>query len=220
MLAIFDLDETLIRGDSSQLFTEFLRAENIDASPDSEARGRVFMQAYNNGHMDLQDYMEFSLAPIRGWQRNQVQELIDQFVTEVIPPRILTTGQERVAWHKAQGHDVLIISATGEHLVSPIARHLGIDDGIGVQVEWQNDSLKGTIGSRRPFRDGKVSALEEWITARQASPEKVWFYSDSHNDLPLLNAVDYPVAVNPDPILEDYALQQGWLIFIDEVAQS
>ncbi|PCM43236.1 HAD family hydrolase [Marinobacter sp. ANT_B65] len=218
MLAVFDLDETLIRGDSSQLFTEFLRAENIDTSPDSEARGRVFMRAYNNGHMDLQDYMEFSLAPIRGWQRDQVQELIDRFVTKVIPPRILPTAQERVAWHKAQGHDVLVISATGEHLVSPIARHLGIDDGIGVQVEWHNNSLKGTIGSRRPFRGGKVSALEEWIAARQASPEKVWFYSDSHNDLPLLNAVDYPVAVNPDPILEDYAQQQGWLIFIDEVA--
>ncbi|MEQ9546226.1 MAG: HAD family hydrolase [Marinobacter sp.] len=220
MLAIFDLDETLIRGDSSQLFTEFLRAEDIDATPDSEARDRAFMSAYSNGHLDLQDYMEYSLAPIRGWPRNQVEALIDRFVTEVIPPRVLPTGQERVAWHKAQGHDLLIISATGEHLVSPIARQLGIDDDIGVQVEWQDDNLKGTIGTRRPFRDGKVSALKEWIAARSATPEKVWFYSDSHNDLPLLRSVDYPVAVNPDSVLEDYARRQGWRVLIDRASPS
>ncbi|MBU2872419.1 HAD family hydrolase [Marinobacter salexigens] len=220
MLAIFDLDETLIRGDSSQLFTEFLRAEAIDASPNSEARGRAFMRAYTNGDLDLQNYMEYSLAPIRGWQRSQVEALIDRFVREVIPPRVLTTARERVAWHKTQGHDVLIISATGEHLVSPIARHLGIDDDIGVQVEWQGDNLKGTIGTRRPFREGKVAALKEWVSARRAVPEKVWFYSDSHNDLPLLRFVDYPVAVNPDPILERYARRKGWRVLIDEVARA
>ncbi|WP_434050105.1 HAD family hydrolase [Marinobacter salarius] len=220
MLAIFDLDETLIRGDSSQLFTEFLRAEHIDATPDSEARDKAFMRAYTNGHLNLQDYMEYSLAPIRGWQRDQVEALIDRFVTEVIPPRVLPTGRQRVAWHKAQGHDVLVISATGEHLVSPIARHLGIDDDIGVQVEWLDDNLKGTIGTRRPFRDGKVAAFREWTAARRAAPEKVWFYSDSHNDLPLLSSVDYPVAVNPDPVLADYAKQQGWCVLIDELAQA
>ncbi|PPI83507.1 HAD-IB family hydrolase [Marinobacter maroccanus] len=220
MLAIFDLDETLIRGDSSQLFTEFLRTEAIDAAPDSEARDRAFMSAYTNGDLDLQDYMEYSLAPIRGWQRSQVEALIDRFVRAVIPPRVLTTGRERVAWHKTQGHDVLVISATGEHLVSPIARHLGINDDIGVQVEWQDDTLKGTIGTRRPFREGKVAAFKEWVSARRAVPEKVWFYSDSHNDLPLLRSVDYPVAVNPDPILERYARRKGWRVLIDEVARA
>lgn len=218
MLAVFDLDETLIRGDSSQLFTHFLRAEGIDTTPDADARDRAFMAAYHAGEMNLQDYMEFSLAPIQGWAREDLGALIERFVSEEIAPRILPIGRERVAWHKAEGHEVLIISATGEHLVAPIARHLGIDEGIGVQVEWHEDRLAGTIGPRRPFRDGKVTALNHWIASRQSAPKPVWFYSDSHNDLPLLCHVDHPVAVNPDPILLDHAQQRDWPVYTDTAA--
>jgi len=215
MLAVFDLDETLIRGDSSQLFTEFLRSEKIDDGPCSEARDVAFMTAYKDGSLNLQDYMHFSLAPLKDWQRCELEALITRFIEQVVIPRILPTGKQQVAWHKSEGHDVLIISATGEHLVSPIARALGIDHDIGVQVEWQGNNLKGTIGSRRPFREGKVSALREWLDNRSSSPEKIWFYSDSHNDLPLLQAVDYPVAVNPDPLLEQHARHHGWRILMD-----
>lgn len=220
MLAIFDLDETLIRGDSSQLFTHFLRAHNIDTTPDAELKDQAFMAAYHAGQLDLQSYMEFSLAPIKGWSREALSKLVNQFVAEVISPRTLPTGIERVQWHKQQGHEVVIISATGEHLVGPIAKHLSIDEGIGVQIEWLGDSLKGTIGTRRPFRDGKVTALREWLRDRATRPEKTWFYSDSHNDLPLLNTVDFPVALNPDPILRDHAERQGWKIYDDTAEKS
>lgn len=216
MLAVFDLDETLIRGDSSQLFTHFLRSRGIDNTANTEAKDRAFMAAYHAGEMNLQDYMEFSLAPLTGWERADVAALVEQFVVEVIDPRTLPTGRERVAWHKSLGHEVLIISATGEHLVAPIARHLGIDKGIGVEVEWQGDALTGTIGTRRPFRDGKVEALNQWIATRQTTPEQVWFYSDSHNDLPLLRYVDHPVAMNPDPILLAHARAQNWPVYVDE----
>lgn len=220
MLAVFDLDETLIRGDSSQLFTHFLRAEGVDTTADAEAKDRAFMAAYHAGEMDLQDYMEFSLAPIKGWSRDRVQALIDRFVRDVIAPRALPTGRDRVHWHKTQGHDVLVISATGDHLVAPIARHLGIDEGIGVQVEWRDNNLTGTIGERRPFREGKVQALNRWLTTCATTPDKIWFYSDSHNDLPLLRYVDHPVAVNPDPVLLAHAQQHDWPVYVDEAVAS
>ncbi|MDV2080826.1 HAD family hydrolase [Marinobacter xestospongiae] len=218
MLAVFDLDETLIRGDSSQLFTYFLRHQGIDTTADAEARDEAFMAAYHAGEMDLQDYMEFSLAPLRGWSRAQLEDLVSQFVEQEIAPRVLPVGRSKVEWHKAQGHEVLIISATGEHLVQPIARHLGIGEGIGVQVQWQQDNLAGTIGPRRPFRDGKVTALDQWRARRGIAPQPVWFYSDSHNDLPLLNHVDHPVAVNPDPVLRAHAQAHDWPIYMDEPA--
>ncbi len=218
MLAVFDLDETLIRGDSSQLFTHYLRARGIDTTADAEAKDQAFMAAYHAGEMNLQDYMEFSLAPLKGWERADVAALVEQFVVEVIGPRALPTGRERVGWHKAQGHEVLIISATGEHLVAPIARHLGIKKGIGVQVEWRDDTLTGTIGTRRPFRDGKVKALNQWIATRPTTPEQVWFYSDSHNDLPLLRYVDHPVAMNPDPVLLAHARAHDWPVYVDTAA--
>lgn len=220
MLAVFDLDETLIRGDSSQLFTRFLRNRGIDTTPDTENRDRAFMAAYRAGELDLEDYMTFSLAPLKGWGRTELSALVAEFVTEVIEPRALPTGIERVAWHKDQGHDVLIISATGDHLVSPIARHLGIDQGIGVEVEWHNDTLAGSIGRRRPFREGKIRALKQWLASRPTVPERLWFYSDSHNDLPLLNYVDHPVAVNPDPSLLAYARERDWPVYIDNPGQG
>ncbi|WP_375177483.1 HAD family hydrolase [Marinobacter mobilis] len=218
MLAVFDLDETLIHGDSSQLFTHFLRAEGIDTMPDANARDSAFMAAYHAGKMDLEDYMAFSLEPLRGWHRSEVAELVERFVALEILPRALAVGRERVDWHRRQGHDVLIISATGEHLVAPIGHALSIDDSIGVQIEWQEDTLTGAIGPRRPFRDGKVDALKQWLADRTATPERVWFYSDSHNDLPLLQHVDHPVAMNPDPILRAHAQAESWPIYVDEKA--
>ncbi|MBN7769791.1 HAD-IB family hydrolase [Marinobacter daepoensis] len=220
MLAVFDLDETLIHGDSSHLFTAFLRQEAIDTDPDAMEQDRAFLSDYQAGKLDLQAYMEFSLAPLRGWQREQLEALVGKFVNDIIAPRVLPTGKERIAWHRAQGHRLLIISATGEHLVAPIARYLGLEDGIGVQVEWQNNSLTGRIGARRPFREGKISALDEWLKAQAFQPEKTWFYSDSHNDLPLLNTVDYPVAINPDTRLQEHAQHHGWRILNDALRPS
>ncbi|WP_029655511.1 HAD family hydrolase [Marinobacter daepoensis] len=220
MLAVFDLDETLIHGDSSHLFTAFLRQEAIDTDPEAMEQDRAFLSDYQAGKLDLQAYMEFSLAPLRGWQRERLDALVGKFVNDIIAPRVLPTGKERVAWHRAQGHRLLIISATGEHLVAPIARYLGLEDGIGVQVEWQNNSLTGRIGARRPFREGKISALDEWLEAQAFQPEKTWFYSDSHNDLPLLNTVDYPVAINPDARLHEHAQHHGWRILNDALRPS
>ncbi|CCG94639.1 HAD-superfamily hydrolase subfamily IB, PSPase-like [Marinobacter nauticus ATCC 49840] len=218
MLAIFDLDETLIQGDSSQLFTEFLRAQEIERTDDALDKDRDFMSDYRQGRLNLQAYMEFSLAPLQGWHREQLNTLVSRFIDRVIASRVLPTGRERVAWHKAQGHRVLIISATGEHLVKPIAQHLGIEEGIGVEVEWRDGSLTGQIGPRRPFQEGKVAALREWLGRDQVTPEKTWFYSDSHNDLPLLEQVDFPVAVNPDPRLRQHAQKHGWQILTDSAA--
>ncbi|MBN7770011.1 HAD-IB family hydrolase [Marinobacter daepoensis] len=210
MLAIFDLDDTLIRGDSANLFTAFLRCQSLQPDPMASARDIAFLQDYQNGTLNLEDYMRVSLAPLRGWNRLKVEDLVTSFIRRVIRPRVCAKMQKRLDWHRQNGHQLLVISATGEHLVRPIAAALGVPEALGVELIWDKSGLTGEIGTRRPYREGKIEALQQWLAAQENHPEATWFYSDSHNDLPLLEWVDYPVAVNPDPTLLARAKAEGW----------
>lgn len=210
MLAIFDLDDTLIHGDSSNLFTAFLRDRGFNPDRGAVLRDAQFLEAYHAGTLNLEEYMRFCLYPLKGWSRTDVDRVVAQFIEIVIRPRICSTMKKRLEWHRAQGHELLIISATGEHLVEPVADELDIPCGIGIEVLWSGDQLTGQIGERRPFREGKVTALDDWLARRPEHPEAIWFYSDSHNDLPLLERADHPVAVNPDPTLHECARRRQW----------
>lgn len=210
MLAIFDLDDTLIHGDSSNLFTTFLRDQGLNPDCEAAARDAHFLEAYHAGTLDLEEYMRFCLYPLKGWPKADVDDLVAKFIDGIIRPRICQTMQKRVEWHRVQRHELLVISATGEHLVKPIATALNIPWGIGIEVLWSESLLTGQIGARRPFREGKVVALGEWLAGQQEHPEAIWFYSDSHNDLPLLERADYPVVVSPDPTLAAHALKRRW----------
>lgn len=154
--------------------------------------------------------MRFCLCPLIGWSKTNVDQVASQFIDTIIRPRICPAMQQRLEWHRLQGHELLVISATGEHLVEPIAKALDIPCGIGIELLWNSDLLTGQIGERKPFREGKVTALNEWLARQTADPDAIWFYSDSHNDLPLLERADYPVAVNPDPTLAGHARKLGW----------
>lgn len=210
MLAIFDLDDTLIHGDSSNLFTTFLRDQGINPDGGATARDVEFLEAYHAGTLNLEKYMAFCLAPLKGWSKPDVEQVVEHFIDLVIRPRICVTMKKTLEWHRAQGHELLIISATGEHLVEPVAIALDIPCSIGIELRWDGNLLTGAIGERQPFREGKVIALDEWLARQSQQPAATWFYSDSHNDLPLLKRVDHPVAVNPDPLLEEYARKRRW----------
>lgn len=210
MLAIFDLDDTLIHGDSSNLFTTFLRDQGFHSDCEAAARDAHFLDAYHAGSLDLEEYMMFCLSPLKGWSKAYVDHVVAQFIDGIIRPRICQTMYKRLEWHRIQGHELLVISATGEHLVKPIAAALNIPCGIGIELCWDENRLTGQIGARRPFREGKVIALDEWLAGQKEHPEAIWFYSDSHNDLPLLERADHPFAVSPDPTLAAHALKRRW----------
>lgn len=210
MLAIFDLDDTLIHGDSSNLFTTFLRDQGFHSDCEAAVRDSHFLEAYRAGTLNLEEYMRFCLGPLKGWSKADLDRVVEQFIDGIIRPRICQTMNKRLEWHRVQGHELLLISATGEHLVKPIAKALNVPDGIGIELRWDEDRLTGQIGARRPFREGKVIALDKWLEGQREAPEGIWFYSDSHNDLPLLERADYPVAVSPDPTLAAHALKRRW----------
>lgn len=212
MLAIFDLDDTLIHGDSAHLFTAFLHDQGLHPDPEARHKEGQFIEKYRNGSLNLEEYMKFSLQPLKGWRKNHMDHMVNTFVVGVIEPRICPVMKQRLDWHRQQQHRLLIISATGEHLVLPIAKALGVPEALGIEVLWNDSELTGEIGARRPFQAGKVEALKHWSSAQATPLGPTWFYSDSHNDLPLLEQVDYPVVVNPDPQLLARAQAAGWTI--------
>ncbi|MBR9871671.1 MAG: HAD family hydrolase [Gammaproteobacteria bacterium] len=212
MLAIFDLDDTLISGDSAHLFTAFLIEQGLHPDPKATEKDTLFLKHYQSGRLNLKEYMKFSLLPIKGWSKEQVNSVVNGFIDEVIRPRICPAMRQRLDWHRQQQHRLLIISATGEHLVLPIAEALGVPDALGIEVLWRDSALTGEIGARRPFQAGKLEALKQWLSVQTTPLGTTWFYSDSHNDLPLLEQVDHPVAVNPDPQLLARAQTAGWTI--------
>ncbi|MFP3979050.1 HAD family hydrolase [Marinobacter sp. KMM 10035] len=212
MLAIFDLDDTLIHGDSAHLFTAFLRDQGLHPDPQATDKDARFIEKYQDGSLNLEEYMEFSLQPLKGWSKKRLENIVNAFVVEVIEPRICPAMKQRLDWHRQQQHRLLIISATGEHLVLPIAKALGVHEALGIEILWNDFELTGEIGARRPFQTGKIEALKHWSSVQATALGTTWFYSDSHNDLPLLEQVDYPVAVNPDPQLLARAQAAGWLI--------
>ncbi|MBJ6137898.1 HAD family hydrolase [Marinobacter litoralis] len=212
MLAIFDLDDTLIHGDSAHLFTAFLHDQGLHPDPEARHKEGQFIEKYQNGSLNLEEYMQFSLLPLKGWNKKRLEIVVNAFVVEVIEPLICPAMKQRLDWHRQQQHRLLIISATGEHLVLPIAEALGVPDALGIEVLWRDSALTGEIGARRPFQAGKLEALKQWLSVQTTPLGTTWFYSDSHNDLPLLEQVDHPVAVNPDPQLLARAQTAGWTI--------
>ncbi|MDO6705945.1 HAD family phosphatase [Photobacterium sp. 1_MG-2023] len=208
-LAIFDLDETLIAADSASLWVSFIVEKGL-ADERLIAQERALMKDYAKGSMDMQAYMAATLAPIAGKAINDLAPLIAEFVETRIEPAIYPDAIERIAWHKKRGDRVIIISATGEHLVKPIAEHLGVDDSLAIKLESINGIYTGSTTGVLSYREGKVTRLEDWLQTQQTSFSSLYCYTDSINDLPLLQAVEHPFAVNPDPTLALHAQMQEW----------
>ncbi|MBV6290070.1 HAD family hydrolase [Pseudomonas aegrilactucae] len=211
-LAIFDLDETLIHGDCASLWSEqMVRLGWVDG--ESFLRNdRALMEAYGKGQLAMEDYMAFSLEPLIGRTPEEVDHLVGPWVEDFIEPIIFSEATRTIAAHRKAGDRILVISASGVHLVGPIAERLGIDEYLGIELEVVQGFYTGKTVGTLTYREGKITRLLEWLDQEEENLEGASFYSDSRNDLPLLLKVDHPHVVNPDPVLREQAEKSGWPI--------
>jgi HAD superfamily hydrolase (TIGR01490 family) len=208
VLAIFDLDYTLLDGDCEMLWSRFLRQENI---VDDHFLGLIdrYYQDYEAGQLDVYEYEAFLLYPLRYLATARLLRLRNGFVRSLrahFRPQMLA----RVERHRSAGHDLLLITTTNHILARPVAAYLGFSNLICTQVERKTPSLAWRVKGTPAFREGKVQLLRDWLASEQQSLADSWGYSDSYNDIPLLSLVDHPVAVTPDKLLREHASRSGW----------
>ncbi len=215
-LAIFDLDHTLINTDSDNAFPEFMIEKGWLDAEEAAAKNAQFYQDYLNGCLKVADFVAFQIAPIKTFSQAQLNEAHQEFMQKYIAPHITQMARMLVESHRAAGDELLVISSTNEFIITPICHEFGITNIIGTQLETDaNGCFTGNIVGTPSLREGKITRLNEWLAARGETLEsygKTYFYSDSKNDLPLLNLVSDPVAVNPDDVLLAHAQQHGWAV--------
>ncbi|PMR69640.1 HAD family hydrolase [Halomonas heilongjiangensis] len=211
-LAIFDLDNTLLSIDSDHAWGEFLLEQGaVDPVAYREANDR-FLADYEAGTLDIHAFLEVALRPLAEHSPEQLAAWHQQFMASKIEPHILPRGEELVARHRTRGDTLMIITATNRFITGPIAERLGVDELIAVEPEIVDGRYTGRVSGVPSYREGKVERLEQWLVDKELTLDGAWFYSDSHNDLALLELVDHPVAVDPDPTLREVAEQKGWKI--------
>lgn len=209
-LALFDLDNTLIAGDSDYLWGDFLLAQGrVDAS-EHKALNAHFYEQYKKGELDIDEYLAFALGPMAGMTRETLAPLQRQFVRDHIEPILLDAAFDLLQKHRVLGDTLVIITATNTLVTQPIANRLGVDHLVGCEAEVVDGRYTGRPAGVPSFAEGKVSRIKAWCEGNNQSMDNAVFYSDSHVDLPLLRVVDRPVAVDPDDRLREEASSQGW----------
>lgn len=215
-LAIFDLDHTLINCDSDNEWPQYLMQKGVVDENFVRTKNDKFYQDYLNGCLDIDEFLAFQLEPLSRFERAALDEMHREFMRDFILPNISQAARDLVAQHRKAGDILLMISATNEFIITPIAHELGIHEIIGVRlaVDAYGNYTGGYIGTPS-FKEGKIIRLNQWLDQRGqtlADYEKTYFYSDSRNDLPLLETVSHPVAVHPDATLREVAQARGWPI--------
>lgn len=214
-LAIFDLDNTLLNGDSDYNWSLFLIKKGILDQSIYEQQNEEFFKDYQTGSLDIDAYAEFQFKPLRENERFFLNDLRDEYVATIIRPMITEKAKDLVNEHRSQGDQLLIITATNSFITKPIAALFGIEELIGTDLEEINNQFTGKIKGVASFQEGKVTRLNQWLDEKHltlAQFDKTFFYSDSKNDLPLLRIVSHPVAVNPDATLNAEAKKNNWPI--------
>ena len=210
-LAIFDLDNTLLRGDSDHAWGEFLVEQGVVDRERFTSENNRYYAAYLAGTLDIYEFLEqHQLRPLAEHDRATLERWRTEFLRTKIAPLISPAARALVEQHRARGDTLLIITATNSFITTPIAAAFGISHLIATEPEELNGQFTGKVAGVPSYREGKVERLSEWLLDRRESLDGSWFYSDSHNDLPLLNLVEHPVAVNADETLADYARTRGW----------
>ncbi|MEX1198035.1 MAG: HAD family hydrolase [Pseudohongiellaceae bacterium] len=218
-LAIFDLDNTLLGGDSDHAWGEFLIDEGLVDAETHRARNDAFYRQYQDGTLKIADYVAFAAEPIAGLNPEHLNTLHDAFMERFIHPLRLPKAMELLDSHRQSGDKCLIITATNRFITDPIARWLGVEELIATELETVDGIYTGKMLGTPCFQQGKVTRLREWLEShhRQSGAEMLTldnsvFYSDSFNDLPLLEQAGEAVAVDPDDRLRDIATRRGWRV--------
>ena len=213
-LAIFDLDNTLLAGDSDHRWGEFLCDVGLANAEAFSQQNDAFYADYQSGQLDMTAYLDFVLEPLTGMARSAVRSLQRQFVSECIEPMLLDKAFDLLNEHRIKGDTLLMMTATHAVVAEPVAARLGFEHWLGSGVGIHDDRYTGKAMGSPCFQQGKVDHLADWRSRHPniADPDNCWFYSDSHNDLPLLSAVGHPVAVDPDDTLRAHAEANHWPI--------
>lgn len=211
-LAIFDLDNTLIGDDSDHLWGQFLVDQGIVDKAQYEAANQQFYDDYKAGQLDIVAFLNFSLKVLALHEPEALFAWRQQFIEEKIKPVMLSAATELIDKHRSQGDTLLVITATNRFVTEPIVKILGIDNLLATEPEILNGRYTGHFTDTPCYQDGKVTRLNHWLLNSKESLAGSYFYSDSHNDLPLLDRVDNPVAVDPDETLRKEAASRNWSI--------
>jgi HAD superfamily hydrolase (TIGR01490 family) len=210
-LALFDLDNTLLAGDSDFEWAQFLIDRGVLDRKTYEARNQAFYDQYKAGTLDIYEFLDFQLKPLSQYPRTVLDAWHGEYMRERILPMIRDSARALVDKHRDEVR--VIITATNSFVTAPIARAFGIEHLIATEPEIRDGAFTGGVSGTPCFREGKVERLESWLAERGDSLKNVYkstFYSDSHNDLPLLEQVGHPVAVDPDAALRAHAGLRGW----------
>jgi HAD superfamily hydrolase (TIGR01490 family) len=212
-LVLFDLDNTLLAGDSDFEWAQFLIEQGVVDREVYEAHNLSFLRNYQAGTLDIHAFLNFQLKPLSRHPRSQLSDWHREFMELKIRPLIRDKARSLVERHR--GDLRVVITATNSFVTAPIAREFGIAELIATEPEERNGEFTGRVNGTPCFREGKVTRLEAWLAGRGRALtdySESWFYSDSHNDLPLLDRVSHPVAVDPDETLRAHAGRRGWPI--------
>lgn len=214
-LVLFDLDNTLLNGDSDFEWAQFLIEQGVLDREVYEARNQEFYDQYKAGTLDIHAFLDFQLKPLARHSRSQLDAWHREYMRSKIQPMMLPKARDLISEHRARNDVMVIVTATNSFVTRPIAQALGIDHLIATEPEAKDGEFTGRVSGTPSFREGKVTRLNEWLAEQGRALDdfsESWFYSDSHNDLPLLQCVDHPVAVDPDPALRAHAQTHGWPI--------
>ena len=214
-LALFDLDNTLLISDSDFEWAQFLIEQRVLDREVYEARNLEFYEQYKAGTLDIHKFLDFQLKPLSRHSRIQLDVWHNEFMAKIILPLIAPGAHELINKHMLEGDLCIIITATNRFVTAPIAQALGVNNLIATEPEQKNGEFTGQVSGTPCFREGKITRLENWLDKHNLtwlSFLESWFYSDSLNDMPLLNKVTRPVAVDPDTTLKSYAEKKSWPI--------
>jgi HAD superfamily hydrolase (TIGR01490 family) len=210
-LALFDLDNTLLAGDSDFEWAQFLIEQGVIDGEVYEARNRTFYEQYKAGTLDIHEFLDFQLKPLSRHPRHVLDAWHQQFMAQKIRPMMRDKARALVARHRDD--TCVVVTATNSFVTAPIACEFGVPHLIATEPEQRAGAFTGAVCGIPCFREGKVERVQQWLAQHGASLETVdasWFYSDSLNDLPLLERVTHPVAVDPDATLRMHAQERGW----------
>lgn len=214
-LALFDLDNTLLSGDSDFEWAQFLISKGVVDAELHAAKNQIFFDQYQAGTLDIDEFLAFQLAPLARHERAELDAWHREYMQRHVQPILGAAARQLVQQHLDRGDLCAVVTATNSFVTGPIARELGIPHLIATIPACENGRFTGTPRGTPSFRDGKIIRTEAWLEALGlywGSFTESWFYSDSHNDLPLLGKVTHPVAVDPDDRLRQYAEVNGWQI--------
>lgn len=211
-LALFDLDNTLLSGDSDYEWGNFLVNKKLVDADDYAAANERFYEQYKQGELNIFEFSAFSFKPLAERTMEELSILHQEFMHEVIEPLMGDKAKNLVDYHRKKGHTLMVITATNRFITEPIVKAFGIEHILATEPKIVNQRYTIEVEGTPCFQEGKVVRLEAWLKENNASLEGSYFYSDSQNDLPLLEKVETAIAVDPDEKLEAIAKQKGWKI--------